>query len=100
MAGGCLASGDGENCAIPHVPGIVMTQRENTRCCPRCDRELRGREHFGEGGLTVIWQCPCGWGSARTVGPAERDRRSPRESGIQSPVVVEAEPQTLPKPRG
>jgi hypothetical protein len=44
-----------------------MTQRDHTRSCPSCERELSGREHFGEGGLTVIWKCVCGWGSARTV---------------------------------
>jgi hypothetical protein len=44
-----------------------MSQRDHTRTCPGCERELCGREHFGEGGLTVIWKCVCGWGSARTV---------------------------------
>ncbi|MFT3924725.1 MAG: hypothetical protein QM778_19475 [Myxococcales bacterium] len=44
-----------------------MSQRDHTRSCPSCERELSGREHFGEGGLSVIWKCVCGWASARTI---------------------------------
>jgi hypothetical protein len=44
-----------------------MSLRDVTRSCPRCERELIGRERSGRGGLTLIWQCLCGWASARTV---------------------------------
>lgn len=44
-----------------------MSQREDARSCPRCDRLLLTRESRGGDGLTLVWQCPCGWAAARTV---------------------------------
>jgi hypothetical protein len=55
-----------------------MSHRDETRLCARCGRELHGREHFGEGGLTVIWKCLCGWASARTVPSEYGPRAEPR----------------------
>lgn len=37
------------------------------RRCPRCERELTARERRGGDGVTLVWQCACGWAAARTV---------------------------------
>lgn len=44
-----------------------MSQREDARTCPRCARLLLTRESHGGDGLTLVWQCSCGWAAARTV---------------------------------
>jgi hypothetical protein len=75
-----------------------MSQPDDMRCCPRCERELSGREHHGEGGLTVIWQCVCGWASARTVSRVEEIRRHRTVSGV-STTPVEGEPPASTKQR-
>ena len=41
--------------------------RDETRRCPRCERELAARERRGGDGVTLVWQCACGWAAARTV---------------------------------
>jgi hypothetical protein len=44
-----------------------MSQRDESRSCPRCARLLLTRESHGGDGLTLVWQCSCGWAAARTV---------------------------------
>jgi hypothetical protein len=61
------------------------------RQCSRCERELSGREHYGQGGITVIWQCPCGWASARTVSSEEAHiLATSKASGVRArPTEIE-----------
>jgi hypothetical protein len=61
------------------------------RTCPRCDRELQARQHHGEGGLMLLWQCSCGWAGARTVPPDEEPRERRTQSGTTARVHIELE---------
>jgi len=78
-----------------------MNPHDDKRNCPRCERELSGREHYGQGGLTMIWQCVCGWASARTVSSDEaRALGSSKASGVRArPRFEEIVPADETKPR-
>ena len=60
-----------------------MSQQNEGRGCPRCERLLTARERHGGDGLTLVWQCSCGWAAARTVSreTAFRQRRELPVSG-------------------
>ncbi len=63
------------------------------RRCPRCDQELFARQHLGEGGLTLLWQCTCGWAGARTVAQGEESLNVRTKSGTSPRVHIELTPQ-------
>jgi hypothetical protein len=60
-----------------------MSQQNEARGCPRCERLLSPHERHGGDGLTLVWQCSCGWAAARTVSreAAFRQRRELLVSG-------------------
>ena len=66
-----------------------MLYSSHVRACPRCDRELTARQHVGEGGLMLLWQCGCGWAGARTVPPDEDARERRTASGTAPRVHIE-----------
>ena len=74
--------------------GTQMSQHDDARSCPRCARVLLTRESHGGDGLTLVWQCSCGWAAARTVSrdaafkltrgllaASDRAEQSPRDQG-------------------
>lgn len=72
--------------------GGRMSQREEGRSCPRCERLLPTRERNGGDGLTLVWQCSCGWAAARTVSrdvafQQRRDQDSNRRVEPGTPAV-------------
>jgi len=79
-----------------------MSQREEARICPRCERPLLTRESHGGDGLTLVWQCSCGWAAARTVSrdaafkhtrvllaASDRADQNPRAAPLKGPVKLE-----------
>jgi hypothetical protein len=67
--------------------------RDEARRCPRCERLLAVRERRGGDGLTLVWQCACGWAAARTVSRELAFRQSRDMTGL---AALRAEP----APRG
>lgn len=74
----------------------MIHQREETRACPRCERALVARERRGGDGITLVWQCACGWAAARTVSREVAFRQSRGLSALGRDIESGV-PNALPK---